>query len=75
MMRLPTVYTANRSVLNNIMNNDTNIGGLAGSRVIPPNWVPARPIGYCKLSLWTRLGRAWAVFTGKCDILKWEDGQ
>jgi hypothetical protein len=35
-------------------------------------WVPARPLGFQGIALRTRLRLAWAVFTGKYDVLRWE---
>jgi hypothetical protein len=35
-------------------------------------WVPARPLCFQGIALRTRLRLAWAVFTGKYDVLSWE---
>jgi hypothetical protein len=37
-------------------------------------WVPARPLGFQGFFLWTRIKRAWLVFTGKADVLVWTGG-
>jgi hypothetical protein len=36
------------------------------------HWVPARGEPYPGLKLLTRIKRAWMVFTGKADVLRWE---
>ncbi len=35
-------------------------------------WVPCRPEGWWGLSLRLRLRCAWLVFTGRADVLVWE---
>lgn len=36
-------------------------------------WVPARPIGFTGFA--HRIKMAWYAFTGKCDLVKWPEGQ
>jgi len=40
-------------------------------------WIPARPLNTKKeyLSVWKRIKRAWAVFTGRADAFTWPEGQ
>lgn len=40
--------------------------------VKPGRWVAARPLGWQGLCLFKRLKAAWAVFTGRADVLRWE---
>lgn len=49
------------------------ISKFKGSAEINNKWVLARPIGMC--SIWRRFYLAWLVFTGKCDVLRWSEGQ
>ena len=42
------------------------------SLTISQRWVPVRPLGWQGLFLKRRLKAAWAVFTGRADVLTWE---
>ena len=50
-------------------------GSECRSKVTHPDgrevWVAARPIPYWGLCLRKRISRAWMVFTGKADVLRW----
>lgn len=63
-MTTPTTYTP------------TQIKELASSvsvQLPSGRYVPARPLGWGGISLGMRFKAAWAVFTGKCDVLKWDE--
>jgi hypothetical protein len=38
-------------------------------------WVPARPLGLTGRFLIYRLKCAWLAFVGKCDLVRWPEGQ
>lgn len=58
----PSLYTLKQLQMQN--ESQTCING---------KWVPARPLGL--YSIKNRIRLAWLVFTGKCDVLKWPEGQ
>lgn len=62
MRKAPTIY--NLAALMNANQDQANING---------KWVPARPVGF--FSIGNRLRCAWLVFTGKCDLVRWPEGQ
>jgi hypothetical protein len=41
-------------------------------RLVNGRWVPCRPLGYSGLYLFRRFKLAYLVFTGKADVVKWE---
>lgn len=63
-MKSPQIYT-----LHQISNECT----LPRVRVRLRNgkWYPARPLALCSMS--QRFERAWIVFTGRGDVVVWED--
>jgi len=60
-MRNPSIFTA-REMLN--YPNSTEVNG---------KWVPARPLPFYGLRFFKNLKIALAIFTGKYDVLNWED--
>jgi hypothetical protein len=71
----PTTYCATH-FHNHIENGVTTLleekrtGEFIGSTT--KRWVPVRPLGWQGLFLKRRLKAAWAVFTGRADVLTWE---
>lgn len=63
MPRLPIIYTPEM-----IKDYDMSSPNSKG------RWVPVRPMSYSSWrpsDLFRRIARAWGVFTGKYDVLKW----
>lgn len=53
----------------------TKIDGSSLTQTSNGRWVPARPLPYFFTgvrSLFNRIYCAWLVFTGRCDVLDWE---
>lgn len=65
MKYVPNIYSATEIRFWNTMGKGTHLKD--------KTWIPARPMGFWGLCLFTRLKRAWMVFTGKCDVLKWDE--
>lgn len=64
MNSVPNIYTPSQ-----LQRIDVRAGLPDGTSVL------ARPMPYPGWMLLTRLKRAWLVFTGRCDVLRWDGGQ
>lgn len=50
-------------------------GWSASYRSDEGGYFPARPMGWQGMALRQRLRYAWLVFTGRCDVLSWDESR
>lgn len=63
-MNTPTTYTPEQIIAN---------AGRVKAGLPDGRWVEARAEGWSGICLRLRLRAAWLVFTGRADVLKWQD--